>query len=103
MNGSTEDDPSAGAPGPFEGPEKLLEVWFAPSPSQLPSVSSPVASSSRIRPSSGAPTADGASPGQSWLGLRRVPREVWEEMLAIVQCRVMSVIEGEEIDAYLLR
>jgi hypothetical protein len=38
-----------------------------------------------------------------WKGLRRVPRDVWEEMLDIVKCKVLSVVEGEEIDAYLLR
>lgn len=57
---------------PFEGPEKLLEIWFSP------------------------PAAGG-------LGLRSVPREKWEEMLDIVRCKVLSVIQGIELDAYLLR
>lgn len=60
---------------PFEGPEKLLEVWFAPSPESLDDVR----------------------------GLRRVKRAVWEDMLDLVRCKVLSVIEGEEVDAYLLR
>ena len=64
----------------FEGPEKLLEVWFAPSSAAVPG-----------------PTEDGRS------GLRKVDRAVWEDMLAIVQCKVLSVIHGSEIDAYLLR
>lgn len=64
---------------PFEGPEKLLEIWFAESAEAV--------STER----------DGRR------GLRVVPREVWEEMLNIVQCKVLSVIEGREIDAYLLR
>lgn len=80
-------------PGPFEGPEKLLEVWFAPSPDALPSSSSEASSSRKLR-----------APGvqSTWRGLRQVPRTVWEEMLDIVKCKVLSVVEGEELDAYLL-
>ncbi|TFK54373.1 S-adenosylmethionine decarboxylase [Heliocybe sulcata] len=65
---------------PFEGPEKLLEIWFAPSPDHIP----------------GAEEASGKH------GLRKVPREVWDEILAIVKCQVLSVTYGDEIDAYLL-
>ena len=65
-------DPMASAP--FEGPEKLLEIWFAPSVSSVH--------------------------GQ---GLRGVDRAVWEEMLSIVKCQVLSVVQGKHIDAYLLR
>ncbi|KAI0342051.1 S-adenosylmethionine decarboxylase [Trametopsis cervina] len=67
--------------GPFEGPEKLLEVWFAPSPADLPDASEAV---------------------NGKLGLRKVPRAVWEEMLDIVKCKILSAIEGTEMDAYLL-
>jgi S-adenosylmethionine decarboxylase len=66
-------------PNPFEGPEKLLEVWFAPPAAYLP-----VAATGKY-------------------GLRKVKREIWEEMLGIVKCKVLSVVEGKEIDAYLLR
>ncbi|TFY73046.1 hypothetical protein EWM64_g10966, partial [Hericium alpestre] len=66
---------------PFEGPEKLLEIWFAPSPALVPGASS---------------TANGK------YGLRKVDRAIWEDMLAIVKCQVLSVVEGDEIDAYLL-
>ena len=68
--------------GPFEGPEKLLEIWFAPSPAHLP---------------------DAAHARDGKIGLRRVPRAVWEEMLAIVKCKILSAVEGTEMDAYLLR
>lgn len=68
--------------GPFEGPEKLLEIWFAPSPAQLPD----------------APTSTDGK-----FGLRKVPRAVWEEMLDIVKCKILSYVEGHEMDAYLLR
>jgi len=82
------------SPGPFEGPEKLLEVWFAPSPDALPSSSSSNLKQGR---------RSGHGNGTGYRGLRRVPRAVWEEMLDIVKCKVLSVVEGDEIDAYLLR
>lgn len=77
------DDGSETNSGPFEGPEKLLEIWFAPSPYEVP---------------------DAAHPDENGrFGLRKVKREVWEEMLDLVKCKVLSVVEGKEIDAYLLR
>ena len=74
---------SASESSQFEGPEKLLEIWFAPSPADIE------------RPAS--LTEDGK------YGLRKVDRAVWEDMLDIVKCKVLSVIEGSEMDAYLLR
>lgn len=68
---------------PFEGPEKLLEIWFTPSASDVPDADHP--------------SADGRT------GLRVVERKMWEEMLDIVKCQVLSVVEGDEMDAYLLR
>lgn len=59
---------------PFEGPEKLLEIWWSDS----------------------AEHAHGK-------GLRNVTRRDWEEMLDQVHCKVLSVIEGDGVDAYLLR
>lgn len=61
----------------FEGPEKLLEVWFAPAPDALPV-------------------------GTKKNGLKAVSPETWTEMLDLVNCKVLSVIESEHIDAYLL-
>ncbi|RDX50180.1 S-adenosylmethionine decarboxylase [Lentinus brumalis] len=81
---STDDQPPAS--GPFEGPEKLLEIWFAPSPADCPDAPAP-----------GTPGPDGGK-----FGLRKVPRAVWEEMLDIVKCKILSVVEGMEMDAYLL-
>jgi len=66
---------------PFEGPEKLLEVWFAPSAASLHHAH---------------PSKDGR------VGLRKIPRHVWEDMLDIVKCKVLSVVEGDQTDAYLL-
>ncbi|KAK9460231.1 S-adenosylmethionine decarboxylase [Lipomyces oligophaga] len=61
----------------FEGPEKLLEVWFAPDPVNLP-------------------------PSMSPTGMKIVPRKIWESMLDLVHCKVLSVIGTDEMDAYLL-
>ncbi|KAI1075908.1 S-adenosylmethionine decarboxylase [Whalleya microplaca] len=61
----------------FEGPEKLLEVWFAPGPKSLPS-------------------------GVKQNGLKSVPSEAWVGMLDMVNCKILSVLEAEHMDAYLL-
>lgn len=87
--GTTTDILADTSPGPFEGPEKLLEIWFASSKDELPTGVRGVRTDGEVR--------------EAQVGLRRVPREVWEDMLRIVRCQVLSVIEGEEIDAYLLR
>lgn len=91
-------DPTT-SPGPFEGPEKLLEVWFAPSADALP----PNARASGSCSSSSGLRQRGQTENRQWKGLRKVPREVWEEMLDIVKCKVLSLVEGEDVDAYLLR
>lgn len=79
-------------PGPFEGPEKLLEVWFAPSPAMM---------EARMR-AAGKESAAEREDGTRVRGLRCVPRAQWEEMLDIVKCKVLSVVQGEELDSYLL-
>ncbi|KAI1111919.1 S-adenosylmethionine decarboxylase [Nemania sp. NC0429] len=61
----------------FEGPEKLLEVWFAPNPHCLP-------------------------PGAKPNGLKAVSSETWVDMLDMVNCKILSVLEAEHMDAYLL-
>jgi len=61
----------------FEGPEKLLEVWFAPAPEALPVTA-------------------------ARNGLKSVSAEVWKEMLDLVNCKVLSIVESEHVDAYLL-
>lgn len=59
------------------GPEKLLEVWFAPSADALPI------------------TAVNN-------GLKAVSAETWKGMLDLVHCTVLSVAESDDMDAYLL-
>ncbi|PFH55685.1 hypothetical protein XA68_17824 [Ophiocordyceps unilateralis] len=61
----------------FEGPEKLLEVWFAPSPTALPSTAAPN-------------------------GLKVVSASTWEGMLDMVNCKILSVLNSEAVDSYLL-
>lgn len=59
------------------GPEKLLEVWFSASPATLPASAPPN-------------------------GLKVVPSELWKDMLDLVNCKVLSVVESDHVDAYLL-
>ncbi|EGS17576.1 S-adenosylmethionine decarboxylase proenzyme-like protein [Thermochaetoides thermophila DSM 1495] len=61
----------------FEGPEKLLEVWFAPSPRLLP-------------------------PSVKEGGLKAVSPSTWEGMLDLVKCKILSIVRSEHVDAYLL-
>jgi S-adenosylmethionine decarboxylase len=61
----------------FEGPEKLLEIWFKP-PHQLTR------------------SNDGA-------GLRGIDQASWQNMLNIVKCQILSVIQNDQVDAFLLR
>lgn len=56
----------------FEGPEKLLELWFA------------------------------ARTDEDVKSLRTVQRSVWEEVLELVHCSILSVISNGSITAYLL-
>jgi S-adenosylmethionine decarboxylase len=55
----------------------LLEVWFAPNPDCLP-------------------------PGAKPNGLKAVSSETWVGMLDMVNCKILSVLEAEQMDAYLL-
>jgi len=61
---------------PFEGPEKLFEIWFAPDKQK--------------------------EVNKQTYGLRTVPRSSWEEVLARVKCKIINVIKNEHLDAYLL-
>lgn len=61
----------------FEGPEKLLEVWFSPAPDALP-------------------------PSARENGLKAVSPSTWEGMLDMVNCKVLSIVKSDHVDAYLL-
>ncbi|CAG8597704.1 18235_t:CDS:2, partial [Racocetra fulgida] len=63
----------------FEGPEKLLEIWFEPSPNYIVKGNS-----------------------STNIGLRSVERKIWDDMLNIVKCKILNMIENDHVDAYLL-
>ncbi|CAG8796293.1 2425_t:CDS:2, partial [Cetraspora pellucida] len=70
--------PSNG-PDSFEGPEKLLEIWFEPSLDYI--VKGDTSTN---------------------IGLRSVDRKIWDDMLNIVKCKIINMIENDHVDAYLL-
>ncbi|GMM56976.1 adenosylmethionine decarboxylase [Maudiozyma humilis] len=59
----------------FEGPEKLLEIWFYPDPCAIPD---------RTKT------------------LRSIPVTTWTNILKLVKCEVLSIKSTECIDAFLL-
>ncbi|ODV81599.1 S-adenosylmethionine decarboxylase [Suhomyces tanzawaensis NRRL Y-17324] len=61
----------------FEGPEKLLEIWFWKSESHLPK-------------------------HLSNEGLRSIPLEQWVKVLDLVNCKILSMKSSKYMDAYLL-
>src|SRR3954447_26899037 len=70
----------------FEGPEKLLEIWFGPTPDTVPNISSQFDKNDSLKS-----------------GLRLVKRDVWDDMLDLVKCRVLNVAHNDYFEAYLLR
>jgi hypothetical protein len=70
----------------FEGPEKLLEIWFGPTPDTVPNISSQFDKNDHKKS-----------------GLRLVERDVWDEMLDLVKCHVLNVVHNDYFEAYLLR
>ena len=75
----------------FEGPEKLLEVWFKPAAS-LDGSSSSVTTRG----------PDATKPDSRW-GLRTVDRKVWEEMLDLVHCQILNSVSNDYLDSFVLR
>ncbi|KAI8344596.1 S-adenosylmethionine decarboxylase [Chlamydoabsidia padenii] len=93
--------------GCFEGPEKLLEIWFSPSPviatstpNLLTSDTPMDASDSDLSDISSPPTPN--SDTYCDKNLRTVEKPVWDAMLATVKCTVLNVIHNSHVDAYLL-
>ena len=85
----------------FEGPEKLLEIWFVnKSCDNLSTTSSTITNNTttdNITDSNGNNASDSTKQG-----LRLIPLQVWKEMLDIVNCQVLSTIENDYINSYLL-
>ncbi|KNZ51234.1 hypothetical protein VP01_4035g3 [Puccinia sorghi] len=74
--------------GAFEGPEKLLELWFAPNAELVPA-----------RPDTPASSSDSRG---TLTGLRAVDHSHWHLMLDQVKCKVLSIIQADHVDAFLL-
>jgi len=69
----------------FEGPEKLIEVWFKPPQEQIDEFNK----------------EDGVESTRG-LGLRSVKKEVWDDMLTVVRAQILSITNNDYQDAYLL-
>lgn len=115
-----------GDPYFFEGPEKLLEVWFEgnnqPGMIKLAKFGTPVnrsPESSAIHSPSTSPRvlSPAPTPGNSPLrslsrmdsasfydkgGLRSISRENYEAMLSLVRCTILGSSSNEYIDSYVL-
>lgn len=96
--------------GAFEGPEKLLEIWFSPSAERLrthQNLSSSEESSDTDLETSERTNrhnrrrSHAAVEGKT--GLRVIPKAVLDKMLALVKCTVLNVISNDFVDAYVLR
>lgn len=61
----------------FEGPEKLLEIWFFNSENDIPASCDPE-------------------------GLRAIPLTKWQQLLDLVSCKILSMKSSDYVDAYLL-
>ncbi|KAJ1675324.1 spermidine resistance protein, partial [Spiromyces aspiralis] len=99
---SDDSDSSVYGAGAFEGPEKLLEVWFASSPAKVRPGYVPPASHHGLLAKLGGGDGDGGAVVPGRKGLRAVPRCVWEAMLELVRCQILSVTSNRYFDAYLL-
>jgi S-adenosylmethionine decarboxylase len=108
--------------GAFEGPEKLLEIWFSPSAEGLryhqnlssseessehednEEVDSEVENIERFSPPPfNSRRRKSHAPVDGKTGLRVIPKSVLDKMLALVKCTVLNFITNEDVDAYLLR
>ncbi|KAG5418623.1 SPE2 [Candida metapsilosis] len=67
----------------FEGPEKLLEIWFWKSETDIPNKEE----------------EDGNATHE---GLRSIPLESWVQILDLVNCKILSMKSCKFMDAYLL-
>jgi len=70
----------------FEGPEKLIEIWFKPPQEKINEYNN----------------EDFKEVDTKELGLRVVKKEVWDDMLTVVRAQILSITSNEYQDAYLL-
>ncbi|KAF9975942.1 spermidine resistance protein [Actinomortierella ambigua] len=85
--------------GSFEGPEKLLEIWFGPAPYALQGIRTIPDVTQQSYLDMAPFEVDEAT---DRYGLRIVPKAVWDTMLDIVKCKVLNQIQNDCMDAYLL-
>ncbi|KAG0230061.1 spermidine resistance protein [Actinomortierella wolfii] len=85
--------------GSFEGPEKLLEIWFGPAPYLLQGIRTIPEAVQQAYPGMVPFEFDEAT---DRYGLCIVPKTVWDTMLDIVKCKVLNQIQNDCMDAYLL-
>ncbi|KAJ2844195.1 spermidine resistance protein, partial [Coemansia erecta] len=100
---STNGTYSDGYTGAFEGPEKLLEMWFAPTAEAAAALSTTIGQETNSdcddRSSSSADENDNQT---NAAGLRSVPVIVWRDMLDLVHCQILSTLRNAHVDSYLL-
>ncbi|KAI5957828.1 SPE2 [Candida theae] len=77
----------------FEGPEKLLEIWFWKSENDIPG---------HINKDQGSVDKDIDEKGVHHEGLRSIPMQSWVRILDLVNCKILSMKSCKFMDAYLL-
>lgn len=100
----------------FEGPEKLLEVWFKPpvvsaqfgrllskcgTPITSPPTS-PFESRESSPPASPRVKSSSVQQGLDVVGLRQITRDNYADMLKLVRCTILGTSTHEFIDSYVL-
>ncbi|KAI8984677.1 adenosylmethionine decarboxylase [Mycotypha africana] len=99
--------------GCFEGPEKLLEIWFSPAPFARPVSSHAQATTARCTSNSDSEFSDESNPvtpNDSMINLslgfsndlRTVEKPIWDSMLATVKCTILNIVKNQHVHAYLL-
>lgn len=75
----------------FEGPEKLMEIWWKP-------LASGMAEITRNETENKSDSTEEKVSGD----LRTIPRKKWEEILKLVNCEIVSEKRNKDMVAYLL-
>ncbi|KAI9305562.1 S-adenosylmethionine decarboxylase [Cunninghamella echinulata] len=106
--------------GCFEGPEKLLEIWFSPTPFKNTTTKPYYQQDTNseevdlMATSTDSDVSDISTPSTPYdngsyhkllmdsSNLRHIEKSVWDDMLAKVKCTVLNVIHNAHVDAYLL-
>jgi S-adenosylmethionine decarboxylase len=88
----------------FEGPEKLLEVWFL-DPKEIES-STDADGDQKVNgdKQNGDKQINGDKKEEKLDGkfLRSVERKKWEDALNLVRCKILNVVQNDHFDSYLL-